>query len=349
MPLVSIIVPVYNREKSIAFCLQSISEMNCQDFEVLVIDDGSTDNSGVICDNFCAMHEKFRCIHQPNGGVSNARNHGIREAKGDWITFIDSDDAVCKEHLDGLVNEAGSCVDLVIADFYMVGRIKDDFVIPACSQALAERIVSDEPVKYMFSDFNPYEKPLFSTWGKFFKLTTCIQHGVRFNESLSLDEDQLFVSTYFKYVKRLVHYPQAKTYLFLDWGGEHLSGKMHPMEVLLNVYKTNYTAFKELYSKGGEPCVCFSTNYIIERLIGFILLRYARPSFYKKLEPHAMITFVAKDIYPIIQSIKAEDVYIRNKNISLIYKLIRSKHYSLAVTYCRLTAMVKSLKNKLKR
>lgn len=84
MPLVSIIVPVYNRERSILFCLNSLANMNCQDFEVIVVDDGSTDRSATLCDNFCSSHSKFRCIHQSNGGylVPVTMHYKMQEGNG---------------------------------------------------------------------------------------------------------------------------------------------------------------------------------------------------------------------------------------------------------------------------
>lgn len=349
MPLVSIIIPVYNRQQSIQFCLESIFRMNSQDFEAIIIDDGSTDNTAIICKNFCAVHDQFRYIYQSNKGVSNARNHGIDEANGTWITFVDSDDAVCKEHLDNIVLEASTDTDLVISNFQMIGTVDNISAIPTtCKDATQKRIESNEPIKYMFSDYNPYENPIFSTCGKFFRRSICTQHNIRFNESLSLDEDQLFVSTYLKYVNNLIHYPDANTYLFLDWGGIHLSGKVHSMDTLLQVYQINYNAFKELYEKGGYPCIYYSNNYIIDKLVSYILLRYCSPRFYKKLQPHELKEFIKIRIYPIFNAINNHDVYIQNNNVKIIYSLIRNKYYNFSVLYCRLCTIIKLLLLKLK-
>mgnify|MGYP000005679511 FL=1 len=348
MPLVSIIIPVYNRQQSILFCLESISRMNSQDFEVIIIDDGSTDNTSTICKNFCTVHNQFRYIYQCNRGVSNARNHGIDEANGTWITFVDSDDAVCKEHLDNIVLESSTDTDLVISNFQMIGTVDNISVIPiTCKDATQKRIESTEPIKYMFSDYNPYENPIFSTCGKFFRRSICIQHNIRFNESLSLDEDQLFVSTYLKYVNHLVHYPNANTYLFLDWGGIHLSGKVHSMDTLLHVYHTNYNAFKELYEKGGRPCIYYSNNYIIEKLISYILLRYCSPRFYKNLRSNELKTFIKTKIHPEIKGIEIKDLYIRNSNVQIIYQLLVKRYFTLAIIYCRIIALYKSLSQKI--
>lgn len=90
--LFSVIVPVYNVERYLPDCFKSLSEQSFQNFEVLLIDDGSTDSSGSLCDQYSKKDERFKTIHRENGGLSAARNTGIREARGDYLLFLDSDD-----------------------------------------------------------------------------------------------------------------------------------------------------------------------------------------------------------------------------------------------------------------
>lgn len=91
-PHISIIVPVYNVEEYLNQCVVSILGQTFTNFEVILIDDGSEDNSGHICEEFAKKDERVRVFHKVNGGVSSARNLGLRYAKGDWICFVDSDD-----------------------------------------------------------------------------------------------------------------------------------------------------------------------------------------------------------------------------------------------------------------
>ncbi len=90
--LFSVIVPVYNVERYLPDCFKSLSKQSFQNFEVLLVDDGSTDSSGALCDEYQKMDGRFRAFHQPNGGLSAARNTGIRKASGDYLLFLDSDD-----------------------------------------------------------------------------------------------------------------------------------------------------------------------------------------------------------------------------------------------------------------
>ena len=98
-PRISVIVPVYNSEKYLYNCLQSIRNQQFTDFEVIIIDDGSTDNSLQICKDFAQQDNRFKIIHKKNEGVSIARNQGLKLAQGKWIAFIDSDDEISTDFL----------------------------------------------------------------------------------------------------------------------------------------------------------------------------------------------------------------------------------------------------------
>ena len=98
MPLtLSIIIPVYNSESYLSRCLESITNQYSNDIEIILIDDGSRDSSGIICDNFSKKYYNITVIHTINQGVSAARNEGINLAKGDWIWFVDSDDTITSD------------------------------------------------------------------------------------------------------------------------------------------------------------------------------------------------------------------------------------------------------------
>ena len=107
MPLVSIIVPIYNTFSTLYRCIDSILAQSYTDFELLLINDGSVDGSGFICDEYAAKDSRVRVCHKQNGGVSSARNLGLDNACGEWITFIDSDDYVLPSYLFRLT----SCLD----------------------------------------------------------------------------------------------------------------------------------------------------------------------------------------------------------------------------------------------
>lgn len=119
MPIISIIVPVYNTEQYLHRCIDSILAQTYTDFELLLIDDGSTDLSGAICDEYAAKDSRVRVFHKENGGASTARNKGIKESRGEWIIFLDSDDYFLPKALDILIGAANKyCVPISHANFY---------------------------------------------------------------------------------------------------------------------------------------------------------------------------------------------------------------------------------------
>lgn len=103
--LISVIVPVFNVEKYLSECVYSILKQTYKDFELILVDDGSTDNSGKICDHFCGEDKRIRVLHKKNGGLSSARNAGIDMANGSYLAFIDSDDYVEKNFLECLYDK----------------------------------------------------------------------------------------------------------------------------------------------------------------------------------------------------------------------------------------------------
>lgn len=111
-PLLSLIVPVYNTSSFLPACINSLLSQSFQDFELVLVDDGSTDISGRICDEYAKKDSRVKVYHKVNGGVSSARNNGMDNACGEWIYFVDSDDELLPGGLQTLV--AGICDDVDI-------------------------------------------------------------------------------------------------------------------------------------------------------------------------------------------------------------------------------------------
>lgn len=348
MPKVSIIVPVYNRASSIRFCLESLYAMHYRDFEVIVVDDGSSDDSPYICQEFCNTHPQFRYIRQDNGGVSNARNHGIREAAGKWITFVDSDDAVCPEHLSVVELEDKNDVDWILESFRIIGTVNDDVQIPSLDvDVFKTRIESNEPVKYVFTSMQKTDTPIFSTCGKFFKLSTCIQHGIRFNERLSLDEDQLFVSTYIQHVRKMVHYPKVRSYINIDRPVVRLSGRLLAPEVYLYGIIENYNAFCKLDESPRCTSMPYAVNYLVYCIVSRILMGYTRPKNRGVISSKKLKKFAEQDICPIFQQISENENLLNTGVYKTVYNLIMKKHNVLALFVCKVYNICRSVKYKL--
>ena len=145
-PKISIIVPVYNTEKYLRRCVDSILAQTFTDFELLLIDDGSTDRSGAICDEYAQADSRVRVFHKENGGVSSARNFGIDNARCEWISFVDSDDWISKSCLDELFYHSND-TDCVICGARFINR---GFVSKPMSTGYLEKEYLDEMMTNFF-------------------------------------------------------------------------------------------------------------------------------------------------------------------------------------------------------
>lgn len=189
-PTVSVIVPVYNVEKYLRQCLDSILAQTFTDFELLLIDDGSPDTSGTICDEYASRDPRVRVFHQPNSGVSAARNVGIEQSKGELICFVDSDDWVEPNYCQTIVDSIGDAEMLIFgtADVYPDGSriIRYSGALP---QQGKEGI--EESVRMLMD--NKTKADIFAApWNKAFKSEIIKKENIRFVEGLFLYEDEVF-------------------------------------------------------------------------------------------------------------------------------------------------------------
>ena len=129
--MISIIIPVYNTEKYLRRCMDSILNSAYKDFEILLINDGSTDSSPAICEEYSRQDSRIKVIHQKNQGVSVARNTGLDYCQGEWIVFVDSDDFISKDFLSLIAKEVHQDKDLLLFDFskYISGRASADYPV----------------------------------------------------------------------------------------------------------------------------------------------------------------------------------------------------------------------------
>lgn len=191
---VSIIVPVYNVEKYLRKCLDSIVNQTYKDIEIILIDDGSTDNSGKICDEYALNDNKICVIHSSNNGVSYARNYGINKAKGKYILFIDGDDFIDENYVQELITlTKKEDYDLVICNEY------DYFTI---SNYISPREIL-LPLTGIFKyDYYRLKNIIEPPYLKLYKMEIINNFDIRFKENISYCEDQIFNMEYFRYVNK---------------------------------------------------------------------------------------------------------------------------------------------------
>lgn len=175
-PMISVIVPVYNGERTLARCLNSLSRQSHRRLEVLVVDDGSTDGGPALCARRAAEDARFRLLRQPNGGVSSARNRGLAEAAGEFITFVDADDWV----------EPDYCAALLALCQRWNAQLAYCWETHRTTRADSGRILLWSGAAYTWPQKYAHQ----TCWGALYRRE--LLAGLRFREDLAVGEDSLF-------------------------------------------------------------------------------------------------------------------------------------------------------------
>ena len=246
MQKISIVIPVYNAEKSLSVCIESIQKQTYDELEILLIDDGSTDSSNVICKRYADKDHRIRVINKSNGGVSSARNLGIKEATGKYIQFVDSDDYI----------EARCCQTLVEA----METYKVDMVICGCVEHRGKKVnvISYEnkvfyTMKDMEEDFGTlYRMNLLNIpWNKLF-----LREKIKklFDEGKSLGEDLVFNLFYMKEIEAVSVIQDALYHYIIVESSLSRIFRKNYMELSIDLYnvvrKFGEEKFGEKYQEG---------------------------------------------------------------------------------------------------
>lgn len=194
---ITVIIPVYNIEKYLQQCVESVLNQTFSDLEIILVNDGSTDSSAEICDAISQKDQRIIVIHQKNAGVSAARNAGIRKASGDYLTFVDSDDWIEKEMYKTMLEtaQANDAPDVVMCDFMTVSgqeKIKIGSQLRTGTYHKKEIIKEIYPTLLVTEDFGRI--PIVSTWNCLFRTELIKKYALFFDEELRYSEDYLFMA-----------------------------------------------------------------------------------------------------------------------------------------------------------
>jgi len=229
-PKISIIIPVYNVKEYLRRCFDSIRDQTFSSYEVIVVDDGSTDGSGLLCDELGARDARIRILHQENGGLSAARNAGLAQATGEYIAFVDSDDYVMPEFLERLVKTAeAQDADIVMCQYQILlsnGKIL--FKHPGRNQTLS----AQKAVRRLYRDVSIHH----FVWNKLYKRTLFLKADFSFPDMIF--EDMASVHELFHQADKVVfirdilyNYCQRKNSLVATIHPRHLNDHVRAMEL----------------------------------------------------------------------------------------------------------------------
>ena len=245
MPFVSLIIPVYNAEKYLRRCLTSAMEQTFKDMEILVVNDGSTDESLAICREYAQMDPRFHIINKENTGVSDSRNRAIQIAKGDYLQFMDSDDWLTPDATETFVYAAQkfNC-DLVIADFYRV-----DKAVFTEKQHIRERglLTREQFATYMMQD--PADFYYGVLWNKLYRRQVIADNHLEMDAQMRWCEDFLFNLSFIRHAETFTAI-QTPVYYYMKRKGSLVSTDWKKANAVLLKFRL-LKEYKELYQSIG--------------------------------------------------------------------------------------------------
>lgn len=238
----SIIIPVYNSEKYLVNCLNSILKQDEKIFEVIIIDDGSSDSSYEIMKKYESIYNKVKILKKENGGVCSARNMGIEVAEGEYLAFVDSDDMLYPNSLSKRIDEARKC-DLLISSYIEIDDEECESIPYIPPENVSSIWEKHEMMKELFLDQRiGYQGYL---WNKIFRRDIIKRNNIKFDESLFYNEDRLFVLQYLVCCNT-IYYSNSIVYQYR----RNLNGAMAKMnkidDVLFDKLRTEFDAFEKM-------------------------------------------------------------------------------------------------------
>lgn len=334
MPKLSVIVPVYKSQEYLSRCIDSILSQEFIDFELILIDDGSPDESPQICDNYAVKDKRVVVLHKENEGVSSARNDGLKMAKGKFVTFIDSDDYIDKFLFQKLINEVIEDIDYVFT-----GVVMENYTADNIKNTLTYKVETKSySIKTLFEalgeDFELIN--ISSPWAKLFKRSILNKNNIWFDEKMALGEDGYFNLNYLEFCRKCRG---------LEYVGYHYSRENN--ESLFSKYSKNTIDIHEkVYNKmrnlitindcSLETILKFESMYF-DLLIGCLSIDFKNIDKNDKKYRLIQINKVIKNKY-IIQNINRYKVSgVKNY---VIMKLIKSEkieilYYMFKIYYSR--------------
>lgn len=295
-PLVSVIIPIYNVEAFLQQCLDSVVSQAYTNLEIILVNDGSPDNSDSICREYTEKYSNIVYVKQDNAGLSAARNHGINIAKGDYIFFLDSDDYLSSDCIQSLVDSAMKGF-LPIIGFEIDFSDKSEIVTPKQSYGTYNSVGD------FLQDFHKYfaTKSNFA-WGKLYRADVIKNNKLVFLEGVSLVEDILFNIQYYKCCNCGIEVVPCNGYYYRQHGAETLSKKFN-----IKMFEWNELGYSSIrdYLNEYEAMTAENRYHFYQNIFGNLLYSIellVRSTNYSLAEKAAIInnytsTQLAKEVF----------------------------------------------------
>lgn len=235
-PKISVIVPVYNAENYLHRCVDSILAQTFTDFELWLVDDGSPDRSGEICDEYARKDRRVKVAHKENGGVSSARNVGLECASGEWICFVDSDDYVDPDYLTTLYVKDLPCSSIVMMNYWECLDVKS---FRASGPEMVKRFIDNQ----LIQESGPC--------CKLFNLDILRINNIEFDVNIHMGEDGVFLLRYLCCIDNMIHLENKNLYHYVYHAGS-LSTKYYTFESEYECFLLWIKYLQKYITKYGE-------------------------------------------------------------------------------------------------
>lgn len=264
-PKISVVIPIFNSEKYLKDTVESVLAQSFTDFELILVDDGSTDNSPRICDEYAKWDERVRVIHKKNAGVSMARNTGIEEAKGEYLFFCDSDDYVFQDMFEVCVHEVRD-TDLLVAGFLHVRDLTEGLAFRKTDRETKTIALNEKEVHDNFKNVFNW---IGGVWRCLFKRDILIKNNLRFKNVEA--EDELFIYNYLAFICSAVRLDNFDGYCYIVRQRSRSSSHRAIVDLdWLEGLKESCSLIMERYDQKDWKIY----NYYVERFLGFIQKGY---------------------------------------------------------------------------
>ncbi|MEG1737743.1 MAG: glycosyltransferase family 2 protein [Odoribacter sp.] len=317
IPKISVIVPVYKVEQYLSKCIESILAQTFTDFELLLIDDGSPDNSGAICDKFAKKDSRIRVFHKKNEGVSSARNLGLDEANGIWITFVDSDDWIEERYLGdlfaGIKNEGLGLVFQGHAKVNNIGVVLREL-------NFSSYYITQEYFNLLFTTYNIYTYG--APWSKLYNLKLIHDKSLIFDTRINRGEDLLFMFQYLRFCD-WVNVVDGFNYMYNIEVSGSLTKKLNSYESERYTFIQLCNIVKELSSiyhiENGNLNGWF---LFVRTLIFFAINSIYNSKYDKRTRIKLLEEIMDREAISYMKLLSADDTYISFKimRLLLVYK-----------------------------
>lgn len=303
-PLISIIIPVYNAEKYLTACIDSVLVQTYANIEVILVNDGSKDSSGKICDTYKSQDTRVKVIHLENGGVSRARNIGINTCTGDYLCFIDADDSITPDYIHDFMESIEDDINIYIQGTRIIQKDNTVNIVLYRKngiQSINEIFVNNNLCKHGYAH------------GKMYRSSLIKNHKIQFPQDLKFAEDLLFILECLTYTDKIKYLKKAGYNYFIREG--NASSKEYSLQ-------TEFKCWKCFYNLIDKLSIRYNIDLIEKKEVGEIynmLFSRVRNTLYNG-------NYNKKDRLSIFKSLTKKELYY-------IHKYSYSSNYVVKLGY----------------